>query len=149
MEMQDVIQKIRGDLESIALLGDQAVADATRRLVAVLDHVLTARLLEMASQIAQEVSDQLPEARLEMRFTGQAMQFVVVQEEPVQTHDTATDGDGWARVTLRLPTTLKQAVEAEAGQDGVSTNAWIVGVLQQATGRRRRPGRRLHGYGQA
>jgi hypothetical protein len=149
MEMQDVIQKIRGDLESIALLGDPAVADATRRLLAVLDNVLMTRCLEMAGQIAAEVSDQLPDSRVEMRWTGQAMTFVVVEDQPLEQADPAMDSDGWARVTLRLPTALKQAVEAEASRDGASTNAWIVGLLQQAVARRRRTGRRLHGYGQA
>jgi len=149
MEMQDVVQKIRGDLESIALLGDPAVADATRRLLAVLDNVLMTRCLEMAGQLAAEVSDQLPDSRVEMRWTGQSMTFVVVDDQTVEHIEPAMDSDGWARVTLRLPTALKQAVEAEAGRDGASTNAWIVGLLQQAVARRRRTGRRLHGYGQA
>jgi len=149
MEMQDVVQKIRGDLESIALLGDPAVADATRRLLAVLDNVLMTRCLEMAGQLAAEVSDQLPDSRVEMRWTGQSMTFVVVDDQTVEHTEPAMDSDGWARVTLRLPTALKQAVEAEAGRDGASTNAWIVGLLQQAVARRRRTGRRLHGYGQA
>jgi predicted HicB family RNase H-like nuclease len=149
MEMQDVIQKIRGDLESIALLGDPAVADATRRLLAVFDNVLITRCLEMAGQLAAEVSDQLPDSRVEMRWTGQSMTFVVVDDQTVEHAEPAMDSDGWARVTLRLPTALKQAVEAEAGRDGASTNAWIVGLLQQAVARRRRTGHRLHGYGQA
>ena len=53
-----------------------------------------------------------------------------------------------ARITLRLPETLKAGVEAAAAREGVSANAWIVRALARALEPRaaRRSSNRLQGF---
>ena len=53
-----------------------------------------------------------------------------------------------ARITLRLPETLKGAVEAAAGREGVSTNTWIVRTLRRGLDPRPRgrTGNRIQGF---
>ena len=57
-----------------------------------------------------------------------------------------------ARITLRLPESLKVRIEAAAARDGASVNTWLVQALQRAVEPRRSsgPGRnRLTGYGRS
>ena len=55
------------------------------------------------------------------------------------------------RITLRLPETVKAAVETAADREGVSTNTWLIHTITRAlhsppTGRSRR--NRLQGFAQ-
>ena len=56
-----------------------------------------------------------------------------------------------ARITLRLPESLKQRVESAATREGASVNTWLVQALQRAVEPRRPPSsasrNRLTGYG--
>ena len=56
-----------------------------------------------------------------------------------------------ARISLRLPESLKTAVEAAAAREGVSTNAWLVRAIARATESRpvHHTGKRLSGYAQS
>lgn len=64
------------------------------------------------------------------------------------------DDDGTARLTLRLPESLKARAEAAAGASGLSVNAWLVRAVTGALDERptapaapsRHPGRRLTGW---
>ena len=65
------------------------------------------------------------------------------------------ESDGTARVTLRLPESVKARAEEAAGRDGVSVNSWLVRAVVQALDAARpgssrpgssRPGRRITGY---
>ncbi|MDH4346249.1 MAG: type II toxin-antitoxin system HicB family antitoxin, partial [Thermoleophilia bacterium] len=64
--------------------------------------------------------------------------------------DTPAPGDDLsARITLRLPETLKTSLEAAAAKEGVSANAWIVRALSRALDTRSSSGRignRLQGF---
>ena len=56
-----------------------------------------------------------------------------------------------ARITLRLPDSLKSSIETAAAREGVSVNTWLVRALARAADARPRtgPGRRMSGYGQS
>src|SRR5919202_532894 len=59
-----------------------------------------------------------------------------------------------ARISLRLPETLKAALEAAAAREGVSVNTWLVRTLSPVVssaggGGRRGPGNRLTGFGRS
>ena len=57
-----------------------------------------------------------------------------------------------ARITLRLPESLKQRVESAAAREGASVNTWLVQAMQRAVEPRRPSSmsgsrNRLTGYG--
>jgi predicted HicB family RNase H-like nuclease len=59
-----------------------------------------------------------------------------------------------ARITLRLPESLKQRIESAAGREGASVNTWLVQALQRAVEPRTRTTtsgsrNRLTGYGRS
>jgi len=87
---------------------------------------------------------------VEVRVTGGEPELVYVPE-PGAPPPTGLE-DLSARITLRLPETLKSIVDAAAQEAGMSANTWL---LQQITrsadpAKRRGPGgRRMTGYGQS
>ena len=100
-------------------------------------------------EAALEVSAQLPEGHIEVRLVGQDPALVYVGEEAAPPEPAADDGLT-ARITLRLPESLKASIEADAAREGISVNSLIVRALSRGTGGRvQRSGKRLRGYGQS
>jgi len=153
MQTTPYVDALLSDLEAMAALGDEAVADAARRLSQTLRASAGLRLLDLLGEAALEVSGQLPSGHVEVRLAGQEPSLVYVDEEPE--HAAAQPGggdDSSARITLRLSEALKTSVEAAAAREGVSVNTWIVRALGRAsspTTTVRRSGRRLTGYAES
>jgi predicted HicB family RNase H-like nuclease len=87
--------------------------------------------------------------------SGQDPQFVFVQEEAAEPAPPAADDGMTARITLRLPESLKASVETAAAAEGISVNAWLIRALARAVssggsgGGFHRSGKRITGFGQA
>ena len=144
METAKFVAKLERDLAAVAALGDDAVAQAADRLIQALRGSAGMRLMETLGEAALEISAQLPQGHVEVRLAGPDPELVYVAgEEP---EPPAEDGLT-ARITLRLPESLKRELEAAAAREGVSLNSWLVRVLQRgASPPVRRGGRRLTGY---
>jgi hypothetical protein len=102
-------------------------------------------------EAALELSAQLDDGRVEVRFAGADPELVFVREE-AEEPPPSPDEQLSARITLRLPDALKQRIEDSASREGLSVNTWIVQALARvATGAtpRRSSGRRLSGYGRS
>jgi predicted DNA binding CopG/RHH family protein len=151
MQTTPYVDALLADLESMAALGDEAVADAARRLSQTLRASAGLRLLDLLGEAALEVSGQLPSGHVEVRLAGQEPSLVYVEDEQSTQPAAATAEDGSsARITLRLPEALKASVEAAAAREGVSVNTWIVRALGRSSSASvRRVGRRLTGYGES
>jgi hypothetical protein len=149
MQLDGYVQALREDLAAIAAVGDDAVAQAARLLAVALESALGRRLVEALNEAALELGDQLDAAHVEVRLAGSEPQLVVVPDEPAPA--AAPDEEYGARITLRLPESLKARLEAAAAREGVSVNTLLVQILTHGTGERRRSGggRRLTGYGQS
>ncbi len=149
MQLSLTIDGIKQDLVGLADLGDETVRQAAERMASALGPTLTVRLLEMLSQLAAEISDQMQASRVELRVAGDEAHLVVVEDEAPAPH--ADEGDLSARITLRVSEQLKQLVESAATIDGASTNAWVQRALARATAAAaqapHRSGKRISGYG--
>lgn len=150
MQLEPHVESLRAELAGLASLGDENVAAAAARLSEALGATLSLRLLGLLSEAALEVSSQLPAGHVELRLAGQEPSLVYVPEEGAAQPAAADDGLT-ARITLRLPDSLKTSLEGAAAQDGVSLNTWIVKALARglslAAGSR--VGSRLTGFGQS
>jgi hypothetical protein len=155
MELRPFVQGLQADLEEIAAVGDDAVAEAARRLTAAVGASAGLRLLDALAEAALELTSQLPSGHVEVRLSGQDPQLVYVAEEAEEAPPAASgDVELVARISLRLPEALKAAVEAAAAREGVSVNTWLVRALTRlvssgGAGGRRGPGNRLTGYGRS
>jgi len=95
-------------------------------------------LMSAVSQAATEASSTLPGGRIAVQLAGPDL---VVSYEPSLTTsaesspdepDFELDDDDQARLTLRLPASLKIKAEKAATGHGLSLNTWIVRVLREA-----------------
>jgi len=150
MKMSLVLDGLTSDVVAVGELGDDAVAEAAERIAAVLVRSAQARILDLLSDAAAELSADLPEGHVEVRIAGDDVSLAHVEDEPVAGD---VDADLSARITLRLSEGLKARVEEGAASDGVSVNSFIVRTLERGTSaqmnrsRSRRGGNRLRGYG--
>ena len=141
MDIERHVQAIQSDLAAAAALGDEAAAAAGERLAAAVGvlapapplrrpHRGDARAQRPAAVGARRGAARRPQPRARRRRRRRA--------GPSRPRRRPGD-DLSARITLRLPETLKSQVEAASNREGVSTNAWIVRALSRALEPRARP----------
>ncbi len=156
MKMSLVVDGLRSDVISVGELGDDTVAHVADRIAEVLGRSIPSRVLDLLSEVAAEVSAELPDGRVEIRVVGDDVDLAYVENARtssagVDTADRDSDRDMSARITLRLSESLKARVEEGAARQGISVNAFIVRTLEQgASGEHHRKsygGNRLRGYG--
>ena len=150
MKMSLVVDGVRADVVSVGELGDEVVAEVAERIADLLGRSLPARILELLSDVAAEVSAELPEGRVEIRVAGDDVGLAYVEDTRVAGGESEA-GDLTARITLRLSEGLKTRVEEGAGREGVSVNTFIVRTLERGSSTSRyrtsRGANRLRGYG--
>ena len=155
MKLQRHLDAVRDDLEQLADLADEQVAEAARRITSALESSVRVRLLDVLSEAATELSGTIEGGHVEVRIAGGDPELVFLEDERAVAPAAEPGEDSGARITLRLPESLKAQVEAAAARDGVSVNSWIVSALARSAsteGTRRGTGpgrRRLTGYGRS
>ena len=149
MQIDGIIQALREDLVRISALGDESTSRAAELLSVAIESSLGRRLQDALAEAALELNDQLDSSHVELRVAGHDLQLVLVREDgtvPAQADEAFS-----ARITLRLPESLKQRVESAAAREGASVNTWLVQALQRAVEPRRPSSsgsrNRLTGYG--
>jgi hypothetical protein len=142
-----VLEGLQEDLRGLSELGDERSAQVARRIGEALSSSLRLKLFDLLSQAAVELSAKLPSGHIEVRLAGQEPELVFVESPPSEGAGT-TGEDLSARISLRLPESLKAAVEAAAAREGVSTNAWLVRTLARTLEQRppRKSRNRMQGY---
>ena len=123
--------------------GDAEFEAMATTLLAALEPVVKQIALDLAEQAAAEVAAQL---------SGTDIDVVISQGEPSLRVRSSDEGGELgtesldARITLRLPPTLKERVEVAADEVGESVNSWFVRTLaSQASEKVRRSARRVTG----
>lgn len=150
MQIDSHINALREELQRVASLGDESTARAAELLSVALESSLARRLQDILGEAALELNSQLSEGHVEIRVAGHDLELVVVQEDG-SAPDSADEAFS-ARITLRLPESLKQRIESSAAGEGASVNTWLVQALQRAVESRRPSSsgrKRLTGYGRS
>src|SRR4051812_34065816 len=130
MNLTIVLDGLQEDLQGLAELGDERSSQVARRLGEALGSNLRLKLLDLLSQAPVELNSKLPSRHIEVRLAGQEPELVFVD---TQDESAGTVGEELsARMSLRLPESLKASVERAAARDGVSTNAWLVRAIARA-----------------
>jgi hypothetical protein len=132
MELSHFVGKLEADLTAVAAVGDEATARAAERLIQALRSSAGMRLLEALGDVALEISAQLPSGHVEVRLSGQDPALVYIAEEEAEPAAAAEDDGMTARISLRLPESLKQRIEAAATRENVSVNSWLVRALNRS-----------------
>ena len=148
MQIDSHLSALREELQKVASLGDEKTARAAELLAVALESSLARRLQDILAEAALELNSQLADGHVEIRIAGHDLELVVVREDGAAPD--AVDEAFSARITLRLPESLKQRVESSAAREGASVNTWLVQALQRAVEPRRSSAgsrNRLTGYG--
>jgi HicB family len=151
MQLSQIIEALRSDLNAVAAVGDEQTAQTAERIGIALEGALALRLVDAFSTAAVELNTQLPNGHVEVRLAGRDPEFVFVEDAPQSAEAPAPeDGATAARISLRLADSLKDQVEAAAGREGVSVNTWIIRTLARAvTQPARRSRNRLTGFAES
>jgi hypothetical protein len=146
MNLTIVLEGLQQDLQRLSELGDERSAQIAERLGEALTSNLRLKLFDLLSQAAVELSSKLPSGHVEVRLAGQEPELVFVEA----TGEAAgvTGEELTARISLRLPESLKASVEKAADREGISVNAWLVRAIARAAESRpvHTSGKRLSGY---
>ena len=149
MELSPYVDAVRADLQAAAAAGTEETRATADLLAGALDASLRLCLLDALSALAAEVTAS-SDLDVEIRVHGREPQLVVSAPPAVEVAALAPeppegDDGGTARLTVRLPESLKARAEDQAGAEGVSVNAWMVRAVQAAvqptTAHGRGPGR--------
>src|SRR5437764_14394909 len=95
------VEALQRDLQAVTGMGDDAVAEAARRIAAALEPSLRLRLMDVLGEAAVELTGQLPNGHVDLRVAGGDPELVYVEEQagPVPPGDDALS----PRVTRRPP----------------------------------------------
>jgi hypothetical protein len=152
MDLSRYIDSVRQGVTNAAALADDNTQQVAHRLGTAIDSSTRLALIEALSDAAGEISAELAPSSVEVRMSGQEPEFVVSvssssaqptlllpqSEEPTATADPDPEDEPQARISLRLPNSVKVRVDEMAASDGVSTNAWLIRAIVDALTERRR-----------
>ena len=159
MDLTPYTESLRREL--LAAAGSGEAAALAERLASSVASATRLTILDVLSAAADEISKELAGGSVEVRLRGREPFFVVRpgngETEPAQPAPSVPEPPGTAkdgavsRINFRPPEQLKQRIEAAAGQEGTSTNAWLVRVVSAALGgdgrgRRGRPDSHFTGW---
>lgn len=144
MDITPFVESLRRDLLAASESGSAETKAAAERLALALDPATRLALMEAISQAANEITAEMPTGSVDVRLHGRELDFVVdpgatrpatqaaVPPPPAEEPD--EDG-AVARITLRIPESVKARAEELAARSGHSLNTWLVGVVRAATTR--------------
>jgi hypothetical protein len=143
MDITPYVDSLRRDLLAAAEAGGDEARQVAERLGYALDASARLALMEAISQAAAEISTELPQGGVDVRLNGRELDFVVevaptsvapaapAPPAPPRPED-VEEGD-LARITLRIPESIKARAEEKATTSGQSLNTWLVSVIRAAT----------------
>ena len=132
MQLEGLLNEIEGTVRSQIAIGsnDSSVETAAGLVMAALRPALNQAAFALAEQAALEVSAQLPGHDVEVVLSD-GEPVLKVSDESGRPASTSSDEDLSARITLRLPPSVKNLVEEAAGGSGASVNTWVVDALSK------------------
>ena len=142
MDITPYVDHLRRDLLAAAEGAGDDVRRVAERLGYALDPAARLALMEAISHAAAEITAEMRDGGVDVRLDGRELAFVVHHaaaappEPPASPPPTPGDADeegGVARITLRLPETVKTKAEELAAQAGQSLNTWLVNLVRGAT----------------
>jgi hypothetical protein len=148
MDLTPYIEGLRRDLTTAAAAGSEETRRTAELLANALDSAARLAILDALSAVAAEVTDALDGSTVEIRLHGREPRVAVstVNSEPAAA--ALDDTDGTARITLRLPESIKTRLEEAATREALSVNTWLVRAIARALDYTPNPrgGRRITGY---
>lgn len=129
MDLSPYLEALRRDLAAAAAPAGEQVAQTADLLSTALDASARLCLIEVLADATAEITTKLDGPTVEVRLRGREADLVVTHPQETAARPAPppiTESGDLARLTLRLPEQLKEAVERQAAAEGVSVNQWLV-----------------------
>ncbi len=138
MRLDPIVTQIDSAVEAQIRLADPAVAESAAGFMDAFRPAVRSALLEVAQQVAAEIGAQLGDSRVEVHLVDGDPEMVVTPMPPPppsppgpgEHRGSSGEDDLEARITLRLPGSLKGLIEESASTSGDSINSWVVDALR-------------------
>jgi hypothetical protein len=133
MDLSKYVEALRADVTAAAAVGGPDVARAAELVADALDASMRLVILDILTDTANDLTAALDGPSVEVRMRGREPELVVSGPVPEPAPAAiAADDEGTARLTLRLPETLKGRAEQAAAAEGISVNNWLVRAVVRA-----------------
>jgi len=142
MDITPYVDSLKRDLMAAAEAAGDEARNTAERLTYALDPAARLALMEAISQAAAEITAELPSGGVDVRLDGRDLDFVIhtpsaapappAPPAPPMPGEDDEEG-GLARITLRIPESVKTKAEDMAAKSGQSLNTWLVNVVRTAT----------------
>ena len=149
MDLSPYLESVRVGVANASALADEHTQHVAERLGTAIEASTRLALLQALSDATGTISAELAPSSVELRIVGQDPEFVVsvqaAESEPTLLLPTPEPGDEAsespsieaddepvARITLRLPHSVKARVDEMASSDRISTNAWLIRAVMDA-----------------
>jgi Arc-like DNA binding domain len=149
MDLSPYIESVRVGVANASSLADEQTQHVAERLGTAIQSSTRLALIQALSDAAGSISAEMAPSSVELRIVGQDPEFVVsiqtaeaeptlllpdAEPEPGATGESPNEPDDEpvARITLRLPQSVKERVDEMASSDGISTNAWLIRAVMDA-----------------
>ena len=131
MQVQPIVNAVQAALASQGSLaaGDVAVEEAIDHLVSALAPAIRQAAMDLAEQAACEVRAQLPDRTVDL-VLADGDPALRIAEAPVSAESSSSE-ELDARITLRVPPSLKSLIEHAAETAGASVNSWVLDALSR------------------
>jgi hypothetical protein len=149
MELSPYIESVRAGVVNASSLADEQIQHVAQRLGTAIESSTRLALIQALSDAAGTISAELAPSSVELRMVGQDPEFVVslqtaeaeptlLMPEPESASEQTADAEDEpvARITLRLPQSVKARVDEVASSEGISTNAWLIRAVMDALSER-------------
>jgi len=131
MQLDHAMVGLENAVNTQVRLGGPGLAEVAEQLLEALRPAVRQTLMDVVEAAANEISSQLSGQRVEIRVREGDPELLVTDVFP---HSIDPDSDSLeARLTLRLPESLKSVIEDAAEGSGDSINSWVVGALRSKT----------------
>ena len=138
MELSPYIESLQKSLQATAAPAGKEVGEAAVLLASALEPAARLCLLDAMAEAADEITIALKDVAVEARLHGREVKFVAneIEHPAIATIPSGTakseTSDDVARITLRLPESIKDSVEQAASAENISVNGWLVRAISTA-----------------
>lgn len=159
MNITPYVESVRHGVSDAAALADEPTRQVAHRLGTAIDAATRLAIIDALCDAADAISAELAPGSVVVRMAASEPQFIVSVPSPateptllLPTGDGETaapdpaaeavevDDEPVARISLRLPASVKTRVDEMADHEQISTNAWLLRAIMDALAGRRADG---------
>jgi hypothetical protein len=143
MQLSHAVTKLESAVETQLRVAGPEIAEAGTHLMAALMPAINQTMMDVVNMAVAEISSQLDAQTIDIKLVDGDPELVVNEDPTAVPPPPPPPGSGEAdeaRITVRLPSYLKDLITNDAESVGDSINSYVVDVLSNKARKRRSTG---------